>query len=184
MLVDKAKFPAVAKELNAWFNTHLQGGQTGVLVSHNNAVDVQFLLCEYLRAGIKLPKPIKYALDTLAVIKRFSSLAYRKVTINDSPWSDDPDLLTTRGNPSMGVKPCAMYALSKRATPATFLEVCGEHHDAVADTRAVAVILFDKEQFGDKSLQHCVFHTSKKCFQPLEEVWGSRANNRFYVCLS
>ena len=52
--------------------------------------------------------------------------------------------------PSIGVKPCAIYALSKRDTPASFEEVCGEHHDAEADTRAVAVILFDEEQFGEK----------------------------------
>lgn len=173
MLKDKAKFPAVGIELNAWFKTHLRGGQTGVLVSHNNAVDVQFLLSEYLRADLQLPETITYALDTLAVIKRFSSIAYRKVTSSDSPWSDDPELMTKKGNPSMGVKPCAMYALSKRETPATFLEVCGEHHDAVADTRAVAVILFDKDQFGDNSLHHHVFDTTKKCFQPLEEVWDT-----------
>ena len=68
---------------------------------------------------------------------------------------------------------CNVRAKQTRDTGNLFLEVCGEHHDVVTDTCAVAVILFDKEQFGDKSLQHCVFHTSKKCFQPLEEVWGA-----------
>ena len=172
-LVGKAKFPAVAKELNEWFKDYMQAGQTGVLVSHNTPVDVQFLVCEYLRAKMKLPSQIKLCLDTLATIKRFSSLAYRKATAQVWPWNSDAKYRTKTGKPSMGVKPCAMYALQKRQPSENFADTCGDHHDALADARAVAVVLFDFLQFGKKSLYDCVFNTTKKCFQPLTEVTGA-----------
>ena len=69
----KPEFDRVLPELNAWFNTQLRGRTAGVLVSHNNVTDVQFLLCEYIRAGSTLPPKINLTLDTLATIKRFST---------------------------------------------------------------------------------------------------------------
>ena len=71
----------------------------------------------------------------------------------------------------MGVKPCATYALSQRNPPEQFKDVCGDHHDAVADTRAVAVILFDEKQFKKSSLYHTVFKSKKRCFFPLKKAW-------------
>ena len=165
MLRHERFFPDVAKDLNNWFNKLLANAQCGVLVSHNTATDVQYLCCEYQRAGMKLPKKIKYVIDTLTTLRRFSSLQYRKVAPAD--WPE----LTKKGKLSMGVKSCAIYALSKRDKPETFVQACGEHHDADADTRAVAVILFDSDQFGNKGLYHCVFKSKRKCFQPLSEVW-------------
>lgn len=164
MLVGKPEFPEVAQRLNIWFTEHTRGGRTGVLVSHNTPVDIQFLLSEYLRAEIELPPAIKLGLDTLQTLRRFSSLCYRKVSPSD--WPE----LTSKGKLSMGVKPCAIYALSQMEPPQSFATACGEHHDADADTRAVAVILFDKRQFGTRGLYHCVFASKKKCFQPIEEV--------------
>ena len=73
----------------------------------------------------------------------------------------------------MGVKPCAIYALRHRDPPETFALACGEHHDADADTRAVAVVLFDWEQFRKAGLWYLVFKTKRKCFQPLSEVWDA-----------
>ena len=172
-VANKPQFEVVAKELNQWFERHLQGNKTGVLVSHNTPVDVQFLATEYLRSNMKLPEAVTLGLDTLATLRRFSALVYRKTTSADWPWNSDPDLITTKGKPTMGVKPCAMFALSKRQPPEKFEDACGNHHDAEADTRAVAVILFDSQQFGNKGLYHCVFKTEKKCFQPLTEVWGA-----------
>lgn len=165
MLKDKPQFPAVARDLNQWFNHHLQG-HAGVLVSHNTAVDIQFLLCEYLRAEVQLPPTIKLGLDTCAILKRFSSLHYRNVSTED--WPEEG--LTKKGNLSMGVKPCATYALGKRQPPESFEEACGDHHNAEADTRAVAVILFDQAQFPDKGLYQKVFKSKSKCFHPLEQV--------------
>ena len=140
-----------------------------MLVSHNTPVDIQFLVTEYLRANVELPSQIKLGLDTLATIKRFSTLSYRKTSTEIWPWSE-PEFLTKTGKPSMGVKPCAMYALNKRQPPEKFVDTCGDHHDALTDSRAVAVILFDHSQFGKTSLYHCVMKTAKKCFQPLTEV--------------
>jgi len=114
---------------------------------------------------VDFPPAITLGLDTLGTVRRFSSLAYRKVSATD--WPE----LTSKGKPSMGVKPCAIYALSKRQPPQSFEDACGDHHDAEADTRAVAVILFDSEQFGTRSLYNCTFKSSKKCFQPLKAVW-------------
>ena len=50
----------------------------------------------------------------------------------------------------MGIKPCVIYDLCQRDPPQSFTEVCDEHHDADADTRAVSVALFDKDTFGKK----------------------------------
>ena len=165
-LLNEPTFPAVAKMLNRWFKAQMsaQRCNAGVLVAHNAATDFQFLQCEYIRAGIRLPSAIKHGLDTYKVLTRFSSVCYRKVPTDQWP------LLTKTGKLSMGVKPCAMYALSKRLPPQQFEDVCGEHHDAEADTRAIAVILFDLSLFGDKSLYNTVFNSKRRCFQPLSEV--------------
>ena len=166
MLKRESKFPAVADMLNKWFTDMLQEVPNAVLVSHNTATDIQFLFCEYQRCGMKLPSQFKHGLDTLKTLSRFSSVCYRKVPVEE--WPAPP---TKTGKNSMGVKPCAVYCLRKRDSPATFEEVCGDHHNALADTKAVAVILFDEEQFGAKSLHACIFKSNRKCFQPLEEIW-------------
>ena len=166
MLRGEPHFPAVATMLNSWFLQMLNGKKVDVLVSHNTPVDVQFLVCEYMRDRKKIPEDITLVLDTCATLKRFSSVAYRKVAPAD--WH--PDYLTKKGKPSMGVKPCAIHALHKLSPPQEFSEVCGEHHDAEADTKAVAVILFDEEQFKSQSLYHCIFKSGKKCCQPIQEV--------------
>ena len=165
MLRDELEFKAIVPQLNRWFLSHLKDRDAGVLVSHNTVTDIQFLCCEYLRAETEMPAKIKLGLDTCATLKRFSSVCYRKVNPEDWPQ------LTKTGKLSMGVKPCAIYALGKRNPPETFEDVCGSHHDADADTRAVATILYDQEQFGNKGLHSCVFLSNKRCFQPLKQVW-------------
>ena len=137
----------------------MDGYSAGVLVSHNTATDVQFLVVEYLRAGVALPPKIKLCLDTYKTMTRFSSVSYRKVPPEE--WKRVCVLcenkgMTKTGKLSMGVKPCATFALSKRTPPETFVEACGEHHDAEADTRAVAAILFDRDQFEKGLSQLCV----------------------------
>ena len=164
MLRNELSFTVIGPMLNRWFDEMLGDRLAGVLVSHNTAVDIQFLLCEYLRTGIQLPPRIRLGLDTCATLKRFSSICYRKVDTSEWPTT------TKAGKNSMGVKPTAIYALSKRNPPEKFEEVCGTHHDADADTKAVHVILFDAPQFGDKGLHGCVFKGQRKCFQPLEEI--------------
>ena len=163
-LRNKPKWKDVVPKLNRWFDEQLEGHQTGVLVSHNTPVDIQFLMCEYMRAKTKLPSKIRLGLDTLKTTQRFSSLCYQKVSPSEWP------VLTKKGKLSMGVKPMATYALSKLDPPKSFADFCGQHHDADADTRAVHVILFDQKQFGRHGLHHCVFNSNRKCFQPIEEV--------------
>lgn len=166
MLADKPEFNVVARELNQWFQEQ-QNGRPGVLVSHNTAVDIQFLLCEYIRSKTPFPASIRLGLDTEKTLKRFTTIEYRKVSAED--WPGGEDGLTSKGAPSMGVKYCAMYALSKRSPPQLFQDVCGQHHDAEADTKAIAVILFDQEQFS-RGLYHCVFKSGKKCCLPIKEI--------------
>ena len=166
-LANEKHFPDVAQMLNEWLVSQLGDISTGVLVAHNAATDVQFLCCEYQRSGMSLPPQINLVLDTMKCLKRFASLVYRKVAKEDWPQ------LTDKGALSMGVKPCAIYALRHRDPPETFAVACGEHHDADADTRAVAVVLFDQKQFGSQGLWHLVFKTHKKNFQPLSEVWNA-----------
>lgn len=173
-LVGMPTFPAVATKLNQWFEETLNGKSSAVLVSHNTATDIQFLICDYLRAGMNLPTQFKLGLDTLQTLRRYSSLPYRKVdTLEWSRICADCDNkgLTKSGKLSMGVKPCATYALSKRSPPEIFTDACGEHHDADADTRAVAVILFDMHIKG--GLYDCVFKSSKRCCLPLQDVWDA-----------
>ena len=166
-VVNAPKFDTVGKLLNVWFLRCLGDVPLGVLVSHNTATDIQFLCCEYIRANLQFPAQIQLGLDTLTTIKRYNSLCYRKVAKDDWPQ------LTEKGNPSMGVKPCATYALRHRQPPELFADACGDHHDADADTRAVAVILFDQVQFKNQGLYHCVFKQNKKVFQPLSTVWSA-----------
>ena len=82
-LKNEKSFAEVALELQAWFKQQMQGFQAGVLVSHNTAVDIQFLTVEYQRAGMHFPAGMEKGLDTLQVLKRFSSLTYRKVDPED-----------------------------------------------------------------------------------------------------
>ena len=167
MLRDAFDFNTIGPKLNEWFLANLEDKQAGVLVSHNTVTDIQFLSCEYLRANLRLPAKIQIGLDTCETMKRFASVSYRKV-----PASEWPELTKT-GNPSMGVKPCAVYALGRRSPPEAFEDVCGSHHDADADTRAVAAILFDQPQFGNSGLYGRVFNSRSKCFQPLEDIWSA-----------
>ena len=166
------EFDKVAPLLNMWFTDMLgDNGAAGILVSHNTAVDIQFLLCEYIRANLRLPTQITLGLDTLGTLRRFSSLSYRKASHEEWCAVYGRDSLTKTGQLSMGIKYCASYALGKRVPPETFKEVCGEHHDADADTRAVAVTLFDGQVFGNKGLHHCVFKSNKRCCFPLKDEW-------------
>ena len=144
------QFKDVGKELQAWFKVQMQGGKAGVLVSHNVTVDVEFLSAEYQRVGMRFLPGMTKSLDTLNVLRRFGSLAYRKVAVEDWPQEH----LTKTGKPSMCIKAIAIYALSKKSVPQEVAEVCGEHHDADADTRMVQVGLFDEEQFGKQSMYH------------------------------
>ena len=166
------EFSTVGPELNSWFEQQLGDRTQGVLVSHNTPVDIQYLCCEYIRTGLELPSRIKLGLDTLSVLKRFSTLAYRKAPISE--W--DTEGITKTGKLSMGVKHCASYALSKLDPPQSFREACGEHHDAEADTRAVATILFDQEVFPSTGLYNCVFKSKHRCLHPLKPVWDTMVN--------
>ena len=135
-------FSVVGRRLNSFFEKLLNEFDAGVLVAHNGATDFQFLCCDYIRAGLQLPAKLTHQLCTLQCMRRFSSLAYRKATPDQ--WT----LLTKKGKPSMGVKPCANFVLSKRSPPENFESACGNHHEAQADVKGNAVILFDHRELG------------------------------------
>ena len=165
MLSDEFTFKEIVPRLNEWFEEQLGDSAVGVLVSHNVATDIQFLLCEYIRAGVQLPPQITLGLVTLKTVKRFKSLCHHKVALAE--WPE----LTERGKRSMCVKHICTYVLAQRTPAETFEEACGSHHDTDADTRVVAIILFDTKEFGKEGLQHCVFHSTRRCCFPLEKTW-------------
>ena len=156
-------FSVVGADLNEFFTTHLQDCDVGVLVAHNTSTDLQFLCCEYIRAGLTLPAKIKYGLCTYQTLKRLKSV-YR--TADDSDWTET----TATGARCYSVKCCAQYALSRRTPPAEFEIACGRHHEATADVKAVAVILFDKDVFSTNGLWDIVFHKRRKVCQLLADV--------------
>lgn len=67
-LADAPPFERVGRDMNVFFDTHLGGHDAGVLVAHNGATDFQFLSCDYIRAGLKLPAKITHTICTLQVI--------------------------------------------------------------------------------------------------------------------
>ena len=60
------------------------------------------------------------------------------------------------------------YVLAQHDPAETFEEACDSHHDAEdVDTKAVAIILFDKKEFDHAGLQHstlCLSLTSTLLF--------------------
>ena len=156
-------FSVVGTSLNKFFATHLQGCDVGVLVAHNTSTDLQFLCCEYIRASLTLPVKIKYGLCTYQTIKRLKTA---QSTAADSDWTET----TETGARRYSVKCCAQYALSKRTPPRTFETACGRHHEATADVKAVAVILFDNDVFPKTGLWDIVFHKKRKVCQLLTDV--------------
>ena len=166
---DKDDFNKIGPVMTAWLQSHLTAvdTDTGVLVSHNGSTDFQFLCKEYAKHGLKLPAKMTHTFDTLQVIRRFSSLAYRKASVSE--WTER----TKKGKPSYSVNACATYALQQRATPTDFESECGEHHDAMADAMGIYVILFDKAELGVKGLQHLLEMQKRPLFQKLQPVWDA-----------
>ena len=166
-LRDAPKFSEVGRRLNTFFDKVLQDFDNGVLVAHNGATDFQFLCCDYQRVGLRIPAKITHTMCTLQTLRRFSSLAYRQAT--PEQWT----LLTKTGKPSLCVKPCATFVLSKRSPPATFESECGTHHEALPDVKGVAVMLFDYRELGNKGIWHKVFRSNYKVCELLSATWAA-----------
>ena len=166
-LRDAPTFDIVGRKMNTFFCNVLQNFDAGVLVAHNGSTDFQFLCCDYIRAGLTLPPKITHTLCTLQCLRRFSGLAYRKATADE--WT----VMTKQGNPSMCVNACATFVLAKRSPAGSFEMDCGRHHDAQADVKGVAVILFDHSELGDKGLWHKVFVEKKKVCVLLKHTWDA-----------
>ena len=158
-------FRQVGTRINAFFSRLLQQYDAGVLVAHNGATDFQFLCCDYQRADLVLPPKLKHTICTLQCLRRFGALAYRKAKPEE--WS----VLTKSGKPSMNITSCSTFTLQKRMPPSTFEETCGRHHDAEADVRGVAVIMFDYKELGDTGLYHKIFHSKRKVCVMLNTIW-------------
>ena len=156
MLQGEEEFSVIGKELNGFFIKHLEGCDSGILVAHNISTDLRFLCCEMIRAGLTLPKKLPFGLCTYQAIKKLKT-AYK--TADDADWTE----VTATGNRCYSVKCCATYALSQRNPPTQFSIVCGRHHEATADVKAVAVILFDREVFPKTGLTQ-IIRSYKKYF--------------------
>ena len=119
-----------------------------------------------IRAGLTLPKELCFGLCTYKAIKKLKT-AYNAA--DDADWTE----VTATGNRCYSVKCCATYALSQRNPPAQFSVVCGRHHEATADVKAVAVILFDREVFGRHGLWDAVFNKKRKVCESMHTIWTS-----------
>ena len=139
-LAREETFDKVGPKMSTWLNSHLHSVDTGVVVAHNGSTDFQFLCAHYIRHGLSLPPKLTHTLDTLKLIRRFASLAYRKASVDE--WTEK----TPKGRPSFSVNACATYVLSKRNPPTDFETECGIHHDAMTDVRGVGIIMFDGNQ--------------------------------------
>ena len=164
-LKDAPSFSIVGRRMNEFFERVLQNFDAGVLVAHNGSTDFQFLSCDYIRAGLTLPTKITHTLCTLQSIRRFSGLAYRKAPADQ--WT----VLTAKGNPSMSVNACATFVLAKRTPAGSFEKDCGKHHEAEADVKGVAVILFDKRELGKMGLWSKIFVEKKNVCTLLQCTW-------------
>ena len=162
-LKDEQSFEVVGSNMTLFFNKHLHGRDSGVLVAHNTSTDLQFLECEYIRSNMLLPAKLTHGLCTYQTIKRLKT-SYSKAV--DSEWTD----VTKTGNRCYSVKCCATYALSKRSPPGSFETDCGRHHEATADVKAVATILFDYDVFPRSGLWHAIFHKKLMVCQPMCDV--------------
>lgn len=76
-------FREVGKKMNSFFVRVMQQYDAGVLVAHNGATDFQFLCCDFQRVGLTLPPKLQHTICTLQCLRRFGSLAYRKVKPQD-----------------------------------------------------------------------------------------------------
>ena len=134
-------------------------------MAHNISTDLQFLFCEYIRVKLTLDPKITFGLCSYRALK---SLKTRYTTAENSEWTE----VTATGNRCYSVKCCAQYALSCRTPPGNFLIDCGNHHEAKADVKAIAVILFDREVFGNEGLWGVVFHKRRKVCIPVSTIWS------------
>ena len=164
-LKNEPPFSVVGVELNKFFTAHLQDYDAGVLVAHNGSTDFQFLCCDMQRAGLVVPSKLSHTICTLQTIKRFSSLAYRKAKPEE--WT----VLTAKGNTSMSIDACDTFVLSnKRSPPGNFERDYGRHHEAFADVKGVATILFDHQELGDQGLWYKIFKSKFDVCVPLAEI--------------
>lgn len=162
-LKTEMSFDVVGKQMVQFFQKHLRGQDSGVLVAHNTSTDLQFLCCEFIRAGLKLPVKIKHGLCTYQTIKRLK-LAYSRAS--DADWTET----TKTGARCYSVKCCAQYALSQRSPPGSFEADCGRHHEAEADVKAVATILFDHKVFPKFGLWEAVFEKKRLVCESMKDI--------------
>ena len=62
-LKDEQSFEVVGSNMTLFFNKHLHGRDSGVLVAHNTSTDLQFLECEYIRSNMLLPAKLTHGLS-------------------------------------------------------------------------------------------------------------------------
>ena len=162
-LKNEPTFDVVGLKMKTFLLKHLHGRDAGVFVAHNTSTDLQFLECEFIRAKIALPPKIAHGLCTYQTIKRLKT-AYSKAA--DTEWTE----VTKTGARCYSVKCCAMFALSKRSPPGSFEVDCGRHHEATADVKAVATILFDHDTFPGSGLWHAIFKKKLLVCQPMSDI--------------
>ena len=103
----------------------------------------------------------------MKTLRRFASLAYRKAT--PEQWS----VLTAKGKPSLSIDACATFTLLKRLPAGSFENDCGRHHEALADVKGVAVIMFDEQELHDKGLWFKIFKSGVDVCELLSTTWAA-----------
>ena len=161
MLRGKDGMDVVGAEFVRWLEPLVAGKKRVVLVAHNGFnCDFRMLSAELQRHGLELPGGVEWMLlDTLTVIKKVDSLDYHKAPVAVWPernklTKDQKKKGDTFQRPSLNLKSVTNYILSTRQlykqewvgdTPPTFNTYCGQAHDALADTRALRVMLTDPQ---------------------------------------
>ena len=166
-LQDEDGFQVVGPKMMLWLQSHVEDVDTGILVAHNGSTDFQFLCALCVRYKLTLPTKITHTFDTLVMIRRFGSLAYRKASVKE--WTE----FTKKGRISYSVSACATFVLSKRSPPTDFQTVCGMHHDGMADARGLYVLLFDGDELGKAGLEHLIVQQKRPLFERVQVVWDA-----------
>ena len=157
-------FSVAGVEFNTWMESFLsEAGDVGVLVAHNgDACDFQFLCAEMLRWGLKMPREVRYTLDTLSVIREYKDIPYCPnglEKLGEDEWPDRTPTglprLTCSAIVNVLLKDPKRIALRGRKIhlglgEGTFDTVCGVAHSALADAVGCAVVMFDKKGMEPK----------------------------------
>lgn len=129
-----------------------QGASEATLVAHNGvACDFRLIAVALAKYGLELPTTIRWQLlDSLSALRA----ARTYDAVEEYPKRGVPTDKEPRGRPSLALMVLTKWLLATRAkyahagpdgARATVEGYCGEAHDALADVKALVVVLTDEE---------------------------------------